>query len=219
MNQWQMVDDDIAMRTPYVPFVDLADSDEAETDGDDDLRDHNELLTQMANKTVSERRSMIQQELFESEGEDEIVMIDDEFDETLVVGSAGQTALDDTVTGGERNPPATTFSQDDVVKCPICEGGVSRSYLPEHMEEGCTGIRQNVPFVRNRADMEGFGATTTFTSSAQAAASSSAGAAAAFGPATVSPPRANDEIRYPCPNCGMRYAESRINEHLDQCLA
>lgn len=212
MNQWQVLDGDLAIRTPYVPMVDLLDSD---SDGEDEeLRDHNDILTQMANKTVSERKTLIEQELLGSEDEeDEIVRIDDEFDDTLVMGSAGQSRGASGGAGGmEKNPREPFYAADDVVKCPICEGGVARSYLMDHMEEGCTGIQQKVSFVVNKGDRDLFGPSTSFTTS-------SSGGASTPSVTISSPPRAEDEVRYPCPNCGMRYGESRMNDHLDQCLS
>lgn len=209
-NQWQVLDGDIAIRTPYVPVVDLLDSD-SEDESDQELRDHNEILTQMANKTVKERKSLIDQELQDSDDEDEIVRIDDEYDDTLAVG------------GKNKDTKRVQGDPDEVVKCPICEGGVARSYLMDHMEEGCTGIRQKVPFVMNRADRDIFGPSTSFTTSGPGGSSSSSlssSSAASAPTAKISPIKEREEeIRYPCPNCNMRYAESRINDHLDQCLS
>lgn len=204
VHQWQVLDTDIAIRTPYVEVIDLLDSD-TETE-DTQLRDHNERLTEMANKSVKERRSLVRKELFdegEVEGED-IELIDDEFDDAQQVGGGGG--------GGSSNSSGNIvngFSAEEVVKCPICEGGVARGYLSQHMEEGCLGITQKVAFVFNRKDPDIAGPSSSFSAAGPSTSSSH----------VSSPPRPpRDEQRYPCPNCGMRYSESRINEHLDECL-
>lgn len=193
IHQWQMVDTDIAIKTPFVEVVELLDSDSDEEDAS--LRDHNEHLTQLANKTVAERRASIKRELMESDAEndDEIEMIDDEFDD----------AQDG---GGSKKAEEKMIKADDIVKCPICEGGIYRNYLSQHMEEGCLGIRQKVAF-NIRAEQ---GASSSRSSSVLASPPQ---------PVATHHNLAYDEdVRFPCPNCHMRYSQARMNDHLDTCL-
>lgn len=133
LHQWQVLDDDIAIKTPYVEVIDLVDS-ESDTDTEDaQLILYNEMLTDLSKKTASERSNLIRQELYEDNDaeQDEIEIIDDEFDDTLVPSGSGGA-----VPGKPKENPCP-FSAHDVVKCPVCEGGVSRHYLDQHMEEGC----------------------------------------------------------------------------------
>lgn len=210
-NNWQVVDDDLAIKTPYVPFVDLVDSDSGGDDSDEGLEAHNRILTEMSQKTVEERKTMLHDELFDSENDDEIVMIDNEFDDTLVgdpfitgqssqaggpITSTRQGAIPKTQSAAA--PAVKSFSVDDVIECPICENGVFRGYLAQHMEEGCTGILKKIEFVLNKGIKRAVESRDTLTASSR---------------------QGTEERGYPCPNCGVRCLESKINEHLDQCLS
>lgn len=89
-------------------MIDLVDS-----ESDTQLRDYNEM-TELSRKMTRQ--------------EDEIEMIDDEFDDTLIAGGSGEG-----VPGQPKDTPCP-FSAKDVAKCPICETGVSREYLDQHMK-------------------------------------------------------------------------------------
>ncbi|XP_016953091.1 uncharacterized protein LOC108026610 isoform X2 [Drosophila biarmipes] len=179
---WESYDDDVMVADVAMPVIDLADS-----DSDEEQPANDQSFRAGARNTMSsaERTQCIKREVFEDEtifSEDDILFIDDEYDDeeaatnnsfTAATELADQSIIDDFF--GEDTllqefqrensvqPSCSNYSNNvdnDIVSCPICFEKMKRTQLANHFE-GCTiTVRVEPPSfkpkgVRTNADSTG----------------------------------------------------------------
>lgn len=150
-NEWETLDDDIAVREPVQPFIDLCD------DVDSDEETPLQPPQRMKKLTADERHTQIRAEIMDADDNDsDIELIDDDFDDELVNTSSvlGDTSVVDDIFGADTlmsefndvNGAIAGSSKDvpyEIISCPICPERMRRDQLEEHLN-GCGGIRVNI---------------------------------------------------------------------------
>ncbi|XP_043661189.1 DNA-dependent metalloprotease SPRTN [Drosophila teissieri] len=156
---WESYDDDVMVRDVHVPVIDLSDSD---SDGERPVKDEFKVPAGRSTMSSQERTQNIKREVMEDEltfCEDDILLIDDEYDDeeaaandslTAATELADQSIIDDLF--GEDTllkefqrenavlPSGSNYANNvdnDIVSCPICFEKMKRTQLANHFE-GCT---------------------------------------------------------------------------------
>ncbi|XP_034490293.1 uncharacterized protein LOC117793944 [Drosophila innubila] len=167
---WENYDDDVMVRDVVVPIINISDSED-----DTETTDTRKTERPKANHPSSqELTTMIKREIMEDESiyeDDDIMMIDDEYDadvDNLTAASelADQSIIDDlfgedtllkefqrendVVPCGSRNLPD---AGNDITTCPICFDKMKRSEFANHLE-GCNIIiRVPPPSMKGRTNL------------------------------------------------------------------
>ncbi|XP_039498552.1 uncharacterized protein LOC120456045 [Drosophila santomea] len=156
---WESYDDDVMVRDVHVPVINLGDSD---SDGEQPVKDEFKVPAGRSTMSSQERTQNIKREVMEDEltfCEDDILLIDDEYDDeeadvndslTAATELADQSIIDDFF--GEDTllkefqrenavlPSGSNYANNvdnDIVSCPICFEKMKRTQLANHFE-GCT---------------------------------------------------------------------------------
>ncbi|KAH8355443.1 hypothetical protein KR084_006803 [Drosophila pseudotakahashii] len=171
---WESYDDDVMIGEVSVPMIDLVDSDDS--DGEEQEAKNGSIRLGARNAMSShERTQRIKREVMEDESiysEDDIMLIDDEYDEneasadslTAATELADQSIIDDLF--GEDTllkefqlenavqPSCSSYSSNvdnDIVSCPICFEKMKRTQLANHFE-GCTiTVRVEPPSFKSKS--------------------------------------------------------------------
>lgn len=198
--------------------------DDSDNESDEEFMEYVKQIESLSNNnlTASERRNQVRNEIMEeaSSSDESIEMIDGEYDDAVAVDDG---RLDDALIAefmsddslmkeyNDRNGiTKTTDPNFDFVTCPICHCSLVRSTLSDHMEEGCLGIRIHVEHPKFDISSLTGGNKKSPTKRKKASP-----------PVTSRTTNTSSvpETRYACPNCGVRYTEERMHQHLDNCLS
>lgn len=224
---WEELDSDIFVLPNRPEIIVLDDSD---NDSDEDFKAHVKQIDDLSkqSKTAVERSNRVRDEIMEeaSSSDESIEMIDGEFDDTIAVDNEiDESVVSDFISDDslmkefiERNGSGLVQDPDfDFVSCPICQCSLVRSHLAEHMEEGCLGIRIHV----NAPKLNIKDYLNSKKASKRKQNSSIVSSGESETEAVTRPENSDDvpETRFPCPICGIRFSEDRMNAHLDGCIS
>ncbi|EDV47009.1 sprT-like domain-containing protein Spartan [Drosophila erecta] len=195
---WESYDDDVMVRDVHVPVIIVTDS-----DSDEEEQEKNKFKMPAGRNTMSsqERTQNIKREVMEDEltfCEDDILLIDDEYDDeeaaandsfTAATELADQSIIDDLFgedtllkefqRENDVHPTGSKYAKNvdnDIVSCPICFEKMKRTQLANHFE-GCTiTVRVEPPSFKPKNSRPSASVTSKGTSSSSSRPSTSRGA-------------------------------------------
>ncbi|XP_055370953.1 DNA-dependent metalloprotease SPRTN isoform X2 [Condylostylus longicornis] len=154
--EWEVLSDDILIRSIKPEIISLSDDEENEVD---EIHESERRIPASESKTVltqEQRQIQIKKEILDNSdlSDDDIELIDDDYDDSLtnVVDLTDTSLIDDffgddvllkdfkiensLVPCGSRSLPDPN---KDIVTCPICQSKITREHFENHLD-GCIGI-------------------------------------------------------------------------------
>jgi len=155
VNDWKMVDDDVMIKEVHQSVICISSDEENSID-----EDQSQPSVPTEKMSADERQSAIRKEIMESisdrESEDEIELMDDDFENDTVMNISSEladTSLIDDLFGEDTLyiefkkenaliASSSRYHNDpdrDIITCPVCQEKLQRSDFTNHID-GCTGI-------------------------------------------------------------------------------